>query len=86
MQANAFNRSRLSTVLCVALTSNTRLIAAPGNVFIASEDSGLARDSVANVTQIVTLDQVFLVEKAGRVPRRIIREVDRGLRLVLQLT
>lgn len=86
VQANAFNRSRLPTVVCVVLTSNTRLIGAPGNVLIPSEDSGLPRDSVANVTQIVTLDEAFLTEKAGRAPRGVMRDVDRGLGLVLGLT
>lgn len=86
VQANAFNRSRLATALCVVLTSNTRLIGAPGNVLVRSEVSGLPKDSVANVTQIVTLDVAFLAEKAGKAPRRIMRDVDRGLRLVLELT
>ena len=85
MQANAFSRSRLPTVVCVVITSNTRLIGAPGNVLIPSGDSGLPRDSVANVTQIITLDEAFLIEKAGNVPRGVMRDVDRGLSLVLQL-
>lgn len=86
VQANAFNRSRLATVLCVVLTSNTRLIGAPGNVLVRSDVGGLPKDSVANVTQIVTLDVAFLAAKAGKAPRRIMRDVDRGLRLVLELT
>lgn len=85
VQADAFNRSRLQTVLCVVLTSNTRLLDAPGNVLIAQGQSGLPRDSVANVTQVVTLDQAYLSEKVGRVPRKIMAKVDAGLRLVLEL-
>jgi mRNA interferase MazF len=85
VQAEAFNRSRLQTVLCVILTSNTRLLDAPGNVLVRQSDSGLPRDSVANVTQVVTLDQDFLSEKVGRIPPRTMAKVDAGLRLVLDL-
>lgn len=85
VQAEAFNRSRLQTVLCVVLTSNTRLLDAPGNVLIRQGESGLPRDSVANVTQVITLDQDLLTEKAGRVPPRTMAKVDAGLRLVLDL-
>jgi mRNA interferase MazF len=85
VQADAFNRSRLRTLLGIVLTSNLRLIAAPGNVLLPSKTSGLPQDSVANVTQIVTLDEHFLVEKAGRVPPRLMAHVDAGLRLVLDL-
>ena len=85
VQADAFNRSRLRTVLCVVLTSNTRLIDAPGNVLLAPQATGLPRDSVANVTQVVTLDEDFLAERAGRIPPKLMARVDAGLRLVLGL-
>ncbi len=67
VQADAFNRSRLRTVLCVVLTSNTRLLDAPGNVLLPAASSGLPKDSVANVTQIVALDEDYLSERTGRV-------------------
>jgi mRNA interferase MazF len=85
VQADAFNRSRLRTVLCVILTSNTRLVDAPGNVLVRQGDSGLPRDSVANVTQVVTLDQDFLSKKVRRIPPRTMAKIDAGLRLVLDL-
>lgn len=84
-QADAFNRSRLRTVLCVVLTSNTRLLDAPGNVLLPARDTGLPRDSVANVSQVVTLDRDYLVEKAGRIAPALMAQVDAGLRLVLEL-
>ena len=84
-QSDAFNRSRLRTVLAVVLTSNTRLLDAPGNVLIPAGSSGLPRDSVANVTQVVTLDEGYLAERAGRIPPRLMAQVDAGLRLVLDL-
>lgn len=85
IQADAFNRSRLQTVLCVVLTSNARLLDAPGNVLVPQAQSGLPRDSVANVTQVVTLDQSYLSEKTGRIPPKTTDRVDAGLRLVLDL-
>lgn len=85
VQADAFNRSRLQTILCMVLTSNTRLLDAPGNVLVRENESGLPRDSVANVTQVVTLDQVYLSEKTGRIPPRTMAKIDAGLRLVLDL-
>ncbi len=85
VQADAFNRSRLRTVIGVVLTSNARLIDAPGNVLLPAADSGLPRDSIANVTQLVTLDEDFLAERAGRIPTRVMARVEAGLRLVLDL-
>jgi mRNA interferase MazF len=85
VQADAFNRSRIQTVLAVALTTNLKLAEAPGNVLIPAEESGLSKDSVANVSQMVTLDKQFLTEKCGRLTAATLRVVDEGLRLVLAL-
>ena len=85
VQAEAFNRSRLRTVLGVVLTSNTRLLDAPGNVLLPAKASGLPKDSVANVTQMVTLDEAHLTERTGRVPVKLMAHIDAGLKLVLDL-
>jgi len=85
IQSNAFNRSRIRTIVAVVLTSNLHLAEAPGNVLIPAIDSGLPKDSVANVSQIITLDRTFLTEKCGRMPSRIMKTVDDGIRLVLSL-
>jgi mRNA interferase MazF len=85
VQADAFNRSKLRTVVAVVLTSNTRLLDAPGNVLLTSKATGLPRDSVANVTQIVTLDEDYLTERMGRVTPNLMAQVDAGLKLVLDL-
>ena len=85
VQADSFNRSRLRTLLGVVLTSNARLLDAPGNVLLAAKNTGLPRDSVANVTQVVTLDEDYLTERTGRVPPKIMAHVDAGLKLVLDL-
>jgi mRNA interferase MazF len=69
----------------VVLTSNTRLLDAPGNVLLPSGATGLPRDSVANVPQIVTLDDDYLSERVGRLPPTLMAQVDAGLKLVLDL-
>ncbi|MDE2982801.1 MAG: type II toxin-antitoxin system PemK/MazF family toxin [Gemmatimonadota bacterium] len=85
VQADAFNRSRLRTVIGVALSSNTRLLDAPGNVLLQAASTGLPRDSVANVTQLLTIDEDYLTDRAGQVSRRLMARVENGLRLVLAL-
>ena len=85
VQADAFNRSRLQTVIGVVLTSNLRLVGAPGNVLLPAAASGLPRDSVANVAQVVTIDRGFLTERAGRLRGHALEAVDAGLRLALDL-
>jgi mRNA interferase MazF len=85
VQIDAFNRSRIQTVVCVVLSSNLRLADAPGNVVLAKRDSGLSRDSVANVSQIVTVDRGDLTERAGKLSALVLKRIDRGLRLVLGL-
>lgn len=84
-QADSFNRSRIQTVIAVVLTSNQRLAAAPGNVLLTAEDSGLAKDSVVNVSQVITVDRSMLTEKVGQVHATDMAAVDRGLRLALAL-
>ena len=62
------NRSRVATVVCVPLTSNLRWAGAPGNVALASRLTGLPKESIANVSQIVTLDKDLLTERVGKLP------------------
>lgn len=85
VQDDAFNRSRIQTVICVAVTSNLLLADAPGNVVISRRESGLPKDSVANVSQIVTVDRAVLTERVGKLSTRTRERIDRGLRLVLAL-
>ncbi|WP_256872760.1 type II toxin-antitoxin system PemK/MazF family toxin [Candidatus Entotheonella palauensis] len=84
VQGDALNRSRLATVICVPLTSNLRWAEAPGNVLLSSPNTGLPRDSVANVSQIVALDRSLLSEQVGRLSRRQIELVLRGIELILR--
>lgn len=85
VQSDAFNRSRLRTVIAVVLMTNLRLVEAPGNVLIPAKASGLPKDSIANVSQLITLDRNFLLERAGRIRGRIMHDLESGLRLVLGL-
>ena len=85
VQSDAFNRSRIATVVCVAITSNLNLTDAPGNVFIARAMSGLPKDSVANVSQVVTLDKDCLEDRRRRLPASAMQSIERGLKLVLGL-
>lgn len=85
IQSNPFNRSRIQTVIVAVITSNLRLAEAPGNVLLPARISGLPRDSVVNVSQVLTLDRSFLTEEVSKLPNRFLAEVDAGLRLVLEL-
>lgn len=85
VQTDAFNRSRIGTVVAVAITSNLRLVDAPGNVLLPASSAGLPRDSVVNVSQVITLDRGALGDVTGRLDAATLRRVDAGLRLVLAL-
>jgi len=85
IQADPFNTSRLNTTLAAVITSTTGLAAMPGNVFLPATSSGLPKDSVVNVTALVTLDKTDLDTEAGHLPPAFMNEVDRGLRRVLGL-
>ena len=85
VQSDAFNRSRIRTVIAVVVTSNLHLANAPGNVKLSTKQSQLPKPSVVNVSQVVTLDKAFLNSRAGRLDEKTMRSVDAGLRLVLSL-
>ena len=85
LQSDPFNQSRINTVVVVAVTSNLRLADAPGNVLLEQDVSGLPRDSVINVSQVLTVDKSFLTDKAIALPRDVVTRVESGLRLVLGL-
>ncbi len=85
VQSNDFNRSRIRTVLAAVVTSNLRLANAPGNVLLPARSTGLRKDSVVNVSQLITVNKSFFTEKIGRLTAPQLQEVDDGLRLVLAL-
>ncbi|MGL5827152.1 MAG: type II toxin-antitoxin system PemK/MazF family toxin [Nocardioides sp.] len=85
IQSDPYNHSRLATVLAAVITSNTALATMPGNVFVPAVVTGLPRDSVVNVTALVTLNRTDLTDWAGALPPGVMHQVDEGLRLVLAL-
>lgn len=85
VQADSFTESLIRTVIVVAVTSNLRLANTPGNVFLSSRATGLSKDSVANVTQLLTVDKSLLVERIGNLSSRYMNLVEHGLKMALDL-
>ena len=83
IQNDTFTQSRLRTVIVVIITSNLELANAPGNVLLLRDATGLSRDSVANISQVFTVDKAFLTECIGSLPADLQAEVDEGSRTVL---
>ena len=83
VQADALNRSRIATVVCVPLTSNLKWADAPGNVHLTPGFTGLSKDSVANVSQAITLDKSLLTERSGRLPQAKLELILSGIDIVL---
>ncbi len=83
MQGDALNRSRIATVVCVPLTSNLKWALAPGNVDLSARLTGLSKNSVANVSQIVTIDKDLLTEHVGRLSGEKLKLLLAGIDIVL---
>lgn len=85
VSSDRFNRSRIGTLIVAAVTSNLRLAGAPGNVLLDASGTGLSKESVVNVSQLLSVDRAALEQPAGRLNSQQMRAVDQGLRLVLSL-
>jgi mRNA interferase MazF len=85
VQSDDFKRSRIATVIAVVITSNIRLAVAPGNVLLSKKITGLLKDSVANISQVVTIDKSFLSERVSVLPDYLFKQIEDGLRLVMSL-
>jgi mRNA interferase MazF len=83
VQSDALNRSRIATVVCVPLTSNLKWALAPGNVRLSARLTGLPKDSVANVSQIITIDKEFLTARVGKLPRAKLELLLSGIDVIL---
>jgi len=83
VSSDRFNRSRIRTVIISAITSNVALGSAPGNVALPAGAAGLDRDSVVNISQLLTIDKGALDGHVGEVPSAALRQIDDGLRLAL---
>ncbi len=85
LQHDRFNRSRLNTVVVIAITSNLRYATLPGNVRVRKGEANLPRPCVVNVSQVQTIDRAYLRGKTGRLPHALLRRVWEGVRLVLEV-
>ena len=83
VQGQALNNSCIATVICVPLTSNLRWETAPGNVLLPAQSTGLPKDSVANVSQIIALDRRVLIELVGQLSRSHLEAVLPGIETIL---
>jgi mRNA interferase MazF len=86
VQSDQFNKSKISTVIAVVITSNVALAHAPGNVMLPSKQTKLKKDSVANISQIITIDKSFLSKKIGTLSHSLFQQVQSGIRLILELS
>ena len=85
IQSDAFNQTRIKTVICAIISSNLDLARAPGNILLSNKESGLPKDSVINLSQIITLDKQLLDEQVGSIAKGKLKEVLQGLKLVLDI-
>ena len=85
VQSDAFNASRIQTIVVAVITSNLRLAESPGNILLRKRASRLPKDSVVNVSQLLTVDRSFLSKLVGHLPRQQMSRIDEGIRLVLGL-
>jgi mRNA interferase MazF len=85
IQSDTFNKSTIKTVIAVVITSNTKLADAPGNILLEKKQSGLPKSSVINISQVITLDKSFLQKRVKVVSRKVLEQVEYGLKLVMAL-
>jgi mRNA interferase MazF len=84
VQNNLFNQSRINTVVLCGLTSNLKRAHAPGNVLLSKEEGNLKKASVVNVSQVVTVDKTYLVEKIGALSPGRVEQIIDGMKLLLE--
>ena len=84
IQNNLFNQSKINTVVVCALTSNLKRAKAPGNVLLLKGEGNLKKESVVNISQVITVNKSDLVEKIGTLPTGRIREIVEGIRLLTE--
>lgn len=85
VQADSFNQSKINTVIVAIVTSQMKYAESFGNVLLKAKSGGLPKDSIINISQLYTMDERFLHEYAGTLSDKKLEQVDKGLRLVLEL-
>ncbi|HBO83789.1 MAG TPA: type II toxin-antitoxin system PemK/MazF family toxin [Deltaproteobacteria bacterium] len=84
IQNNIFNLSRINTIVVCALTSNLKRAAAPGNVLLKKGEGNLPKESVVNISQVITVNKSDLTEKIGSLPPAKLKEVIEGVKLLIE--
>ncbi|MBI5181668.1 MAG: type II toxin-antitoxin system PemK/MazF family toxin [Nitrospirae bacterium] len=84
IQNNLFNESKINTVAVCAITSNIKRAKAPGNILLKKGEGGLKKDSVVNVSQVITIDKSDLIEKTGTLSQFRMRQVVEGIKLLIE--
>ncbi len=84
IQNNVFNKSRINTVVVCVITSNLKRAEAPGNVFLKKGEGNLPKDSVVNISQIITVDKTFLIEKIGSLSQPVVEQIIEGIKLLIE--
>ena len=84
IQNNVFNESRINTVVVCAITSNLKRAEAPGNVLLRKGEGNLPKDSVANISQIITVNKSDLLEKIGRLSPSKVKQIIEGVSLLIE--
>ena len=85
IQGDNFNRSRINTVICAVITSNTELSVLPGNLLLEKSVSGLSKASAVNFSQIATIDKTDLIKQVAMLPKQVIDKVNECLKLILEI-
>ncbi len=85
IQADTFNKSAISTVICAVITSNTELSNAPANILIEKSDSGLEKTSVINFSQIFTIDKSYFTQLVTMLPKPVLSQVNRSIKMILEI-
>jgi mRNA interferase MazF len=85
IQNDAFNISKINTIICIIITTNLILSEAPGNILLPSRSTGLLKDSVLNISQIITIDKSMLVEKIGKLTNKQLNKVNESLKIALDI-
>ena len=86
IQADSFNKSKLNTIICAVITSNITLSKAPGNIRLTKSESKLPKESVINISQIITIDKSLLKKYVSSINETIIKKVESGIKIVLGIT
>jgi mRNA interferase MazF len=85
IQADSFNKSKINTIICAVITSNVSLAKAPGNIHLKKSESKLPKESVINVSQIITIDKSLLSKYVSTLNKEIIKKVEYGLKIILDI-